>query len=160
MEDIRAQDHPRVCGEKLLHSLPSVLNRGSPPRMRGKVPTGLQSAFGSRITPAYAGKSCSAEQQQPPVQDHPRVCGEKSMHKARRRTRKGSPPRMRGKAQWAPITLLDVRITPAYAGKSQQLDQRRNREQDHPRVCGEKGSFRLSGSLGRGSPPRMRGKDL
>ena len=31
------RDHPRVCGEKLLKSLTNDRNRGSPPRVRGKV---------------------------------------------------------------------------------------------------------------------------
>ena len=30
------------------------------------------------ITPAYAGKSFDVEQHLPGVEDHPRVCGEKS----------------------------------------------------------------------------------
>ena len=30
------KDHPRVCGEKLLHHLAHLCAQGSPPRMRGK----------------------------------------------------------------------------------------------------------------------------
>ena len=29
-------------------------------------------------------------------------------------------------------------ITPAYAGKRQDVRQRRKKEKDHPRLCGEK----------------------
>ena len=49
-------DHPRVCGEKMHQSTPTVAALGSPPRMRGKV--GLERIRGERvrITPAYAGK--------------------------------------------------------------------------------------------------------
>ena len=53
-----AGDHPRVCGEKLLHCLSLLPDMGSPPRMRGKVFRNLQTAVRTW--------------------DHPRVCGEKS----------------------------------------------------------------------------------
>ena len=50
-------DHPRVCGEKLLHHLAHLCAQGSPPRMRGKVKQSLNAASSHGITPAYAGKS-------------------------------------------------------------------------------------------------------
>ena len=31
------QDHPRVCGEKIVRGLTENEKKGSPPRMRGKV---------------------------------------------------------------------------------------------------------------------------
>ena len=33
----KAWDHPRLCGEKYTRSLPYLVQRGSPPPMRGKV---------------------------------------------------------------------------------------------------------------------------
>ena len=51
------RDHPRVCGEKSPLSKESVLEWGSPPRMRGKVRSKRYFRSGYRITPAYAGKS-------------------------------------------------------------------------------------------------------
>ena len=50
------EDHPRVCGEKVLTPARPVLKWGSPPRMRGK---GIQQCYARvtvGITPAYAGK--------------------------------------------------------------------------------------------------------
>ena len=49
-------DHPRVCGEKHIAFHVFDLDKGSPPRMRGKVVSSvtLESSIG--ITPAYAGK--------------------------------------------------------------------------------------------------------
>ena len=49
-------------------------------------------------------------------------------------------------------------ITPAYAGKSTSLSATRWPKKDHPRVCGEKSSYRLKALPAAGSPPRMRGK--
>ena len=50
-------DHPRVCGEKVFHLSAVSFLKGSPPRMRGKVASADVNPTGTRITPAYAGKS-------------------------------------------------------------------------------------------------------
>ena len=53
---VLGSDHPRTCGEKAIHDLPTTLELGSPPHMRGK---GLELdcyKSGRRITPAHAGK--------------------------------------------------------------------------------------------------------
>ena len=90
--------------------------------------------------------------------DHPRVCGEKKKMNMRKDKRMGSPPRMRGKADYTPVVDVRVRITPAYAGKSDNFVAALSDFGDHPRVCGEKCSATGSGLAVSGSPPRMRGK--
>ncbi len=45
---------------------------------------------------------------------------------------------MRGKAAVKPHASLVLRITPAYAGKSNLLSENNLRIKDHPRLCGEK----------------------
>ena len=55
---VRERDHPRLCGEKLSDAVSSLLTLGSPPPMRGKAKVTLAAVLVSRITPAYAGKSC------------------------------------------------------------------------------------------------------
>ena len=72
------------------------------------------------------------------MQDHPRVCGEKSCCWDNPLAVLGSPPRMRGKEFVVDRGISHERITPAYAGKSQRLE-------------------RIS-PVSEGSPPRMRGK--
>ena len=72
----------------------------------------------NRITPAYAGKSTSRA-----AETHPAG---------------GSPPPMRGKVTEVEDENGYKRITPAYAGKSFIFFFRISREQDHPRLCGEK----------------------
>ena len=72
----------------------------------------------------------------------------------------GSPPRMRGKdPNWTPDQATP-RITPAYAGKRCGARLAAGHRRDHPRVCGEK--VRCAAGCGppKGSPPRMRGKDI
>ncbi len=126
--------------------------------MRGKVGGDGLETGNVRITPAYAGKS-----EFPPAftkvsRDHPRLCGEKPSMNKFPSTEIGSPPPMRGKELPAYATSNYYRITPAYAGKSSLVADTQRRRQDHPRLCGEKGSLRESTRSSAGSPPPMRGK--
>ena len=72
---------------------------------------------GLGITPAYAGKSASAQILRHLYRDHPRVCGEKYISLPPYFFFVGSPPRMRGKEGTPLENLPKDRITPAYAGK-------------------------------------------
>ena len=113
----RNRDHPRVCGEKGRTGALDVVQRGSPPRMRGKVRELLFSFHCARITPAYAGKSAANTWITNKIKDHPRVCGEKCHATGIVAHELGSPPRMRGKGKYAVGEIPCNRITPAYAGK-------------------------------------------
>ena len=86
--------------------------------MRGKVHKMNHSDLCSRITPAYAGKRHSLFHSTEVEQDHPRLCGEKTASHCTVTMWSGSPPPMRGKARHNVPNDFDVRITPAYAGKS------------------------------------------
>ena len=57
--DAAIQDHPRLCGEKFDQMCFFCGYPGSPPPMRGKVYSQLKLLGWNRITPAYAGKSCT-----------------------------------------------------------------------------------------------------
>ena len=65
---------------------------------------------------------------------------------------------MRGKVITKSGKIGSIRITPAYAGKSQWMNVQRLLKQDHPRLCGEKFVQHLQSHLYTGSPPPMRGK--
>ena len=132
------EDHPRVCGEKFKFRVYKTGNMGSPPRMRGKGRQPADRISADRITPAYAGKSFRLFRMIVLFQDHPRVCGEKIHQPVFQTLCTGSPPRMRGKASPAFLSVSRRRITPAYAGKSCFI------------------GTRVGASFG--SPPRMRGK--
>ena len=106
--------------------------------MRGKVRIPFSSVGCFRITPAYAGKSSFAKLHSDRIQDHPRLCGEKSYQGAGGVKAVGSPPPMRGKAIMYTVIDTEPGITPAYAGKSTL--------QKHIK------------SVNLGSPPPMRGK--
>ncbi len=154
-----AQDHPRVCGEKRLKVVRVLVQRGSPPRMRGKEALHHGGCSERGITPAYAGKSLCIGCGGVDDQDHPRVCGEKDPDRDPGSQLQGSPPRMRGKGIPFDASGFARGITPAYAGKSSPAVILFSRRQDHPRVCGEKEKTYADITVEKGSPPRMRGKD-
>ena len=76
-QDVR--DHPRVCGEKFSVFSRTEIAQGSPPRMRGKGTTKNGCSCPGGITPAYAGKRLGLCGLNLGREDHPRVCGEKSL---------------------------------------------------------------------------------
>ena len=97
--DARSQDwdHPRMCGEKAGKGMHHSPNRGSPPHVRGKGQIHVALVVVRGITPACAGKSAVLVRHAPPVQDHPRMCGEKYADKYDALPTLGSPPHVRGK---------------------------------------------------------------
>ena len=126
--------------------------------MRGKAQQGGRAKKKTWITPAYAGKSTTHPRAGTSLWDHPRVCGEKPSSAVTLMVTVGSPPRMRGKENRKWQIFADVRITPAYAGKSLNGWRKVKAAGDHPRVCGEKPDDAQDKRLDEGSPPRMRGK--
>ena len=106
--------------------------------MRGKVHGIKTLRYIGGITPAYAGKRCPRSSRLP--------------------AQSGSPPRMRGKGAPFRAGALPLRITPAYAGKSQTAGTPCSSVRDHPRMCGEKLWPTCPHAPNAGSPPRMRGK--
>ncbi len=73
------RDHPRICGEKLEAVFPRFDHLGSPPHMRGKVPS-----------------SAEGEGQ---GKDHPRICGEKRSGAEQRDAGQGITPAYAGKSR-------------------------------------------------------------
>ena len=126
--------------------------------MRGKQRLTLLCEYCIRITPADAGKTWHLWTKTAATEDHPRGCGENLRSRALRRHRTGSPPRMRGKRDFAAAYRRDPRITPADAGKTPAVHAQGRVSQDHPRGCGENDFFEIIGYVRIGSPPRMRGK--
>ena len=69
----------------------------------------------------------------------------------------GSSPRVRGTLRQGQGPVRVRGIIPACAGNTRPSTARRCRAGDHPRVCGEHSSRRLTAAFAVGSSPRVRG---
>ena len=87
-----------------------------------------------------------------------RLCGEKANYLIKETQKTGSPPPVRGKVFVFFLAISNSRITPACAGKSQDLQTAECGFWDHPRLCGEKLVIRDMVARSVGSPPPVRGK--
>ena len=85
------------------------------------------------------------------------MCGEQSLIGFFNALPIGSPPRVRGTAQYRPWGLVCPGITPACAGNRTPAYEAKLRKQDHPRVCGEQKPPNSEWKRSIGSPPRVRG---
>ena len=128
--------------------------------MRGKLNRITEIAMAGRITPADAGKTKRLMVDSFGDMDHPRGCGENYLVMSLVDITIGSPPRMRGKRRTCPAAWAQRRITPADAGKTQYRSLSRISAEDPPRGCGENLPASYRQAAGKGSPPRMRGKQL
>ena len=70
----------------------------------------------------------------------------------------GSPPRVRGEVLSSFLDSFALGITPACAGRRRRYPLCFARDEDHPRVCGEKKTLETNVVKGKGSPPRVRGE--
>ena len=115
--------------------------------MRGKalLETDVYTVDG--ITPAYAGKRFFRRSAMHRKQDHPRLCGEKSLMCSDDYKERGSPPPMRGKVVSGKRFWAVDGITPAYAGKRRYPRRLWRNFRDHPRLCGEKSAARVKGKI-------------
>ena len=111
-------DHPRRCGENAATVASAFADAGSPPQVRGKLDAGFNKLIGKGITPAGAGKTCSARHRAGQNRDHPRRCGENVVKTENKIVVPGSPPQVRGKRRIPDIRAAFHRITPAGAGKT------------------------------------------
>ena len=70
----------------------------------------------------------------------------------------GSPPHARGRRFWAVKGGMEVRITPACAGKTSEWKTTTPGRPDHPRMRGEDWPSARRWPRGPGSPPHARGR--
>ena len=126
--------------------------------MRGKRCSTHRRTTYPRITPARAGKTLDRFPSESRSADHPRACGENRTGKKNGSSRRGSPPRVRGKHRHHAVWDGPDGITPARAGKTILCILLRIAPRDHPRACGENLEWFPLADLEMGSPPRVRGK--
>ena len=93
----RRRDYPRVRGEDRPLQPTSTRSEGLPPRARGRQGVGRHRKPGRGTTPACAGKTPILPPPGPCAWDYPRVRGEDASALAAGRSRRGLPPRARGR---------------------------------------------------------------
>ena len=150
-------DHPRACGEHWRRMVSAALRRGSSPRMRGTPHAADRGDLHGGIIPAHAGNTLLARWDVRWIWDHPRACGEHSVHDIGYWSLRGSSPRMRGTpSEWCGSRLM-VGIIPAHAGNTGGTSGISTVSGDHPRACGEHHDRGFFEKRILGSSPRMRG---
>ena len=129
--------HPRVCGENEALGCCLDWERGSSPRVRGKLTREAVRREGRRLIPACAGKTTKPTLLLLTRRAHPRVCGENREIVPCCTPSAGSSPRVRGK----PFLEIKVKpmsgLIPACAGKTRSRACQPACTGAHPRVCGE-----------------------
>ena len=150
-------DHPRVCGECVGVSARIARGYGSSPRVRGMRVPRPGEVVRPGIIPACAGNALAATLRGVDGGDHPRVCGECSIQRARSSPGRGSSPRVRGMRLAGEHRPHGLRIIPACAGNARRPGRDVRHHQDHPRVCGECTPVFSRTASGEGSSPRVRG---
>ena len=112
------QEHPRACGENRGNLGGDPELRGTSPRMRGKLRTGVAHYPHLRNIPAHAGKTSCAPRSPRHDSEHPRACGENVNTTMTNRSCSGTSPRMRGKPMKIQVVGSQRRNIPAHAGKT------------------------------------------
>ena len=103
--------------------------------MRERLPAHIGYKLSTRITPARAGKTKRRKGQRCRIWDHPRSCGKDSARMRTNGRQTGSPPLVRERRFIIQLTITDIRITPARAGKTCREWYSGPRYGDHPRSC-------------------------
>ena len=150
--------HPRVYGEEAGRLGHTRIADGSPPRVRGRGRKESSRQPQRRFTPACTGKSRGCHLQAASESVHPRVYGEEVGLGTQTLRLRGSPPRVRGRAQMDSGAADASRFTPACTGKSGKLNIILVAQAVHPRVYGEETGTPIPHSPLDGSPPRVRGR--
>ena len=133
-----------------------VLQIGSPPLTRERQTSFACIVFFYRITPAYAGKTCSSYYKIQLLRDHPRLRGKDSIISVCCVSEPGSPPLTRERQSLPKKLPVEEGITPAYAGKTFPLSSQEVTNEDHPRLRGKDDYNHRHHYKHRGSPPLTR----
>ena len=137
---------------------PHRVPMGSPPRRRGRPLAGLPDSEGRGLTPAQAGTAWRTSPQPGMPAAHPRAGGDGARIVPDVPSRKGSPPRRRGRLGLDADGGAERGLTPAQAGTALLRRSSWRLSRAHPRAGGDGTGGLLAGGFWRGSPPRRRGR--
>ena len=129
-------NHPRIRGVHSYYIGNAGLMSGSSPHTRG--PPGASSLVHvyDGIIPAYAGSTSCMDSPGSLSWDHPRIRGVHILSEPSMGHCVGSSPHTRGPLRTCRFVLVRIRISPAYAGSTQQDMISFRHTRDHPRIRG------------------------
>ncbi len=156
----KTAEHPRVCGDDRRISPIVSWSAGTPPRVRGRHQVNRPPDARDRNTPACAGTTVRAMQSWTVVWEHPRVCGDDYRDAQFLESRRGTPPRVRGRPAERLPKSPPSGNTPACAGTTSRSRPGDPTTGEHPRVCGDDSLLTPSTRMSPGTPPRVRGRHL
>ena len=131
--------------------------QGSSPHSRGT----LFATFGicrkTRIIPAFAGNTYDSSVVSKEGEDHPRIRGEHFQTMLLIVWKTGSSPHSRGTLAASIKPFASVRIIPAFAGNTKDIEVPIDIDWDHPRIRGEHLCITACRRRRQGSSPHSRG---
>ena len=145
-----------MCGKDIALPVITPSFIGSPPHVRERPGRSKEIIDQWRITPACAGKTSIINSSPTSMRDHPCMCGKDYFCLVQLIMGLGSPPHVRERQTQKQLKLLNNRITPACAGKTDESCGRKLWSRDHPRMCGKDCSKSIAVKLEKGSPPHVR----
>ena len=110
-----------MCGENAARDYIVESEKGSSPRVRGKLEDKEWALVHDGLIPACAGKTKNWASSLKTRRAHPRVCGENREIEYFGWYEQGSSPRVRGKRITTALVPLLTRLIPACAGKTGQI---------------------------------------
>ena len=112
--------HPRVCGGSASSLRWHFGNRGTSPRVRGKLHAGPAARAIVGYIPACAGEAACVASWLSSRPVHPRVCGGSAGTSKRAASKSGTSPRVRGKLRPGRREYPEIRYIPACAGEARR----------------------------------------
>ena len=151
------RDHPRMCGEHRNIIACICVSLGSSPHVRGAQKHCRHRRGVPGIIPACAGSTKLISHVPFVGGDHPRMCGEHLVDRARRGLWSGSSPHVRGAPFVDRFVISRSGIIPACAGSTGSRMDAHDEPRDHPRMCGEHAWLEACRVELQGSSPHVRG---
>ena len=150
--------HPRSRGENGAVSATIHLRQGSSPLTRGKREHRGDDVPHGGLIPAHAGKTTPQTNSLTPCGAHPRSRGENQIDSSAGNRELGSSPLTRGKRRDRQVQEHAVRLIPAHARKTLEVEGQQGAARAHPRSRGENTPQVRRAPDGCGSSPLTRGK--
>jgi len=152
--------HPHACGDDPHARRPSEPERGSPPRVWGRLQRRLRPLRLRWLTPTRVGTTRWPTPRALESTAHPHACGDDLHEQSLVRRHGGSPPRVWGRHGRQPAQPDVLRLTPTRVGTTRRVNGGYLHLSAHPHACGDDWRSSAAWRSAAGSPPRVWGRRL